>query len=165
MTPLNDVLRSGSRKVLAVDDCGRALTSTDVESEAERWRRLLGPEKAFAILLAENSIPSLKAYLGLIAANHAVLPVRADISTESLADLCARYSPAAVLAGADDIDIVKRYRSDIALHPDLSVLLSTSGSTGSPKLTRFSWAQMEANARAIISYLAIDESERAFAHL
>lgn len=42
-----------------------------------------------------------------------------------------------------------------ALHPDLRLLLSTSGSTGSPKLVRLSAANLDANAAAIASYLGL----------
>ena len=41
------------------------------------------------------------------------------------------------------------------LHPDLALLLSTSGSTGSPKLVRLSRANVVANARSIADYLGI----------
>ena len=36
-----------------------------------------------------------------------------------------------------------------AIHPDLTLLLSTSGSTGSPKLVRLTWRNIEASARQI----------------
>ncbi|WGX96046.1 AMP-binding protein [Nocardioides sp. L-11A] len=41
------------------------------------------------------------------------------------------------------------------LHPDLRLLLSTSGSTGSPKLVRLSAANLDANAAAIADYLGL----------
>lgn len=40
-----------------------------------------------------------------------------------------------------------------APHPDLALLLSTSGATGSPKLVRLSHRNVAANARSIASYL------------
>ena len=52
-----------------------------------------------------------------------------------------------------------------ALHPDLAVLLSTSGSTGSPKLVRLSHANLDANARSIVEYLEIGPGERAITSL
>lgn len=51
------------------------------------------------------------------------------------------------------------------LHPDLAVLLSTSGTTGSPKLVRLSHRNIEANARSIAAYLEIDSSDRALTSL
>jgi acyl-CoA synthetase (AMP-forming)/AMP-acid ligase II len=51
------------------------------------------------------------------------------------------------------------------LHPDLAVLLSTSGSTGSAKLVRLSAGNIVANARSIAEYLGIDGRERAITAL
>jgi acyl-CoA synthetase (AMP-forming)/AMP-acid ligase II len=48
----------------------------------------------------------------------------------------------------------------VALHQDLALLLTTSGSTGSPKLVRLSYTNILANARSIAQYLAINENER-----
>ncbi len=47
-----------------------------------------------------------------------------------------------------------------AIFADLAVLLSTSGSTGSPKLVRLSHANLQANAAAIASYLGLAGDER-----
>jgi non-ribosomal peptide synthetase component E (peptide arylation enzyme) len=41
------------------------------------------------------------------------------------------------------------------LHPELALLMSTSGSTGSPKLVRLSHANLSSNAAAIAEYLRI----------
>jgi len=52
-----------------------------------------------------------------------------------------------------------------AVHPDLAVLLTTSGSTGSPKLVRLSARNLAANAGSIVRYLEIDAEERAIQSL
>lgn len=46
------------------------------------------------------------------------------------------------------------------LNEDLALLLTTSGSTGSPKLVRQSYKNIESNTKAIIQYLGIAEEER-----
>jgi len=51
------------------------------------------------------------------------------------------------------------------VHPDLALLLSTSGSTGSPKLVRLSADAVEANARAIAAYLGLGPSDRSITSL
>lgn len=48
-----------------------------------------------------------------------------------------------------------------AAHEDLAVLLTTSGSTGSPKLVRLSRRNLESNAVAIAEYLGLSPEERA----
>ena len=51
--------------------------------------------------------------------------------------------------------------SKCELHPELALLLTTSGSTGSPKLVRLSRKNLESNAASIVEYLKLTESERA----
>src|SRR3546814_204223 len=46
------------------------------------------------------------------------------------------------------------------LHPDLALLLSTSGSTGLSRWVRLSASNLDANAAAIAEYLGLDESDR-----
>jgi long-chain acyl-CoA synthetase len=45
------------------------------------------------------------------------------------------------------------------LYPDLSLLLTTSGSTGSPKFVRHSYQNVEANARNVARVFEMNESE------
>ncbi len=47
------------------------------------------------------------------------------------------------------------------LHEDLALLMSTSGSTGSPKLVRLSHENLRANADSIATYLSITPDDRA----
>jgi acyl-coenzyme A synthetase/AMP-(fatty) acid ligase len=47
-----------------------------------------------------------------------------------------------------------------SLHPDLALCLTTSGSTGSPKLVRQSYVNLTSNAESIATYLKLDASER-----
>jgi acyl-CoA synthetase (AMP-forming)/AMP-acid ligase II len=51
------------------------------------------------------------------------------------------------------------------LNPSLALLLSTSGTTGSPKLVRLSFNNLLGNAASISEYLKLDSSERAISSL
>lgn len=46
------------------------------------------------------------------------------------------------------------------LNEELALLLTTSGSTGSPKLVRQSYRNIQSNAEAIAAYLELDDTER-----
>src|SRR5699024_2236692 len=59
----------------------------------------------------------------------------------------------------------RQVRPQHLLHPDLALLLSTSGSTGSPKLVRLSRANVVSNALAIAGALGLDASDRGVTRL
>ena len=46
------------------------------------------------------------------------------------------------------------------IHPELALLLTTSGSTGSPKLVRLTLKNLSANAESIAQYLHLTPQER-----
>ncbi len=57
--------------------------------------------------------------------------------------------------------IATKYVQDCSLFPGLGLLLTTSGSTGSPKFVRQSYRNLQSNTEAIISYLGISRNDRA----
>lgn len=57
------------------------------------------------------------------------------------------------------------HRLNRNFYPELAVLLSTSGTTGSPKMVRLSYQNLQANAESISSYLNILPSHRAITTL
>ena len=52
------------------------------------------------------------------------------------------------------------YGNEAVLHDDLALLLTTSGSTGSPKFVRQSYRNIQANMVSIADYLHLDQNER-----
>ena len=124
-------------------------------------------------LLARTSIdvPSILRYLGAFAARRAVALLDPSLEPAVLADLVERFRPAAVLG--TDSEPPPGYATDRAAgeawvrqdpggiqpHPDLAVLLATSGSTGNPKMVRLSRSAVLANARSIAEALGIGEDE------
>ena len=101
----------------------------------------------------------------MVNAGHAVMLVAPEQPERTLA-LEEIFSPEFRYGPVDgEWQLRPTSRLSPELHPDLTVLLSTSGSTGSPKLVRLSAACLEANARSIAEYLAIDGADRAITSL
>jgi len=139
-------------------------------------------QKLLVALLGDNSIGSLVAYLAALRAGHAIL--LANVSTDASLNqrLCDVYSPEIVLCSRARREMPTGYvaaQSPVAnieiafsqrplaatMHPQTAVLLSTSGTTGSPKLVRLSYQNLQANAKSIAHYLAIGTDETAITSL
>ncbi|MGP3982331.1 AMP-binding protein [Streptomyces sp. KR80] len=124
--------------------------------------RRLGPERRLVLLAGAHTVDALVGYLAALAAGHPVLLVPGD-NADSVRSLTAAYDPDVVLRQVADEWVLDERRKHSAhpLHPDLALLLSTSGSTGSPKLVRLSQQNVQANAESIATYLGIRDSDRA----
>jgi acyl-CoA synthetase (AMP-forming)/AMP-acid ligase II len=60
----------------------------------------------------------------------------------------------------NDYTLIKTNFPLVSMHPDLSILLTTSGSTGSPKLVRLTKKNLRSNAESIVKYLGITKNDR-----
>jgi acyl-CoA synthetase (AMP-forming)/AMP-acid ligase II len=121
--------------------------------------RRLGEERRLVLVAGANEVEPIVAYLAALAAGHPVLLVPGE-SPAALRALVDAYDPD-VVAGADGALEERREGSAHELHPELALLLSTSGSTGSPKLVRLSHENVQSNAEAIAAYLQIRPTDRA----
>ncbi|GEB61295.1 AMP-binding protein [Streptomyces gardneri] len=123
----------------------------------------LGPRRRLVLLPGANTVGALVVHLAALAAGHPVLLVPGD-HPEAVAALTSAYDPDVVIhpEPGDEWRIEERRAASAhTLHPDLALLLSTSGSTGSPKLVRLSYENLQANAESIATYLDIRDTDRA----
>jgi acyl-CoA synthetase (AMP-forming)/AMP-acid ligase II len=155
------------------DDAPALIAGDEVVSYAELAARVedaarrLGSERRLVLVAGANAVEPIVAYLGALAGGHPVLLAPAD-RPDVLDGLVAAYDPDVVVgpaaghgAGVTPAFEERREGSAHELHPELALLLSTSGSTGSPKLVRLSRANVQANAEAIGAYLQIRDTDRA----
>lgn len=138
-------LRSGSNTLTY------AALSARVGRAAAAWADV-GIGRRLVLLELTPSIEAVLEYLGALLAGHAVViapPGRADrIVTTFDPDTVGRTH-------ADGIWRLthRRAESSHRLHDDLALLLSTSGSTGSPKLARLAHTAVDANTEDIVDAL------------
>jgi acyl-CoA synthetase (AMP-forming)/AMP-acid ligase II len=113
--------------------------------------------------LTPTRIDAVEFYLGALAARRPLALLDPDLDHAALLALIERFAPvlvtgvtAAPPAGyrAGDAGWVRETPA-VEPHPDLALLLTTSGSTGNPKLVRLSRASVLANATAIGESLGI----------
>ncbi|HEX7745374.1 MAG TPA: AMP-binding protein [Micromonosporaceae bacterium] len=150
----------GDRSALITRD--GELTYRELAARVDATARRLGAERRLVLLAATNSVDSVVAYLAALSGGHPVLLAPGDRDA-SLQSLVAAYDPDVVAGPAGGGWAIDERRPGTRhdLHPDLAMLLSTSGSTGSPKLVRLSYDNLQANAEAIADYLGIRSTDRA----
>jgi acyl-CoA synthetase (AMP-forming)/AMP-acid ligase II len=116
--------------------------------------RELDGRRRLVVLETRNDVGTLVHYLAAMAGGHVVLPVSAGRDHTAILHT---YEPDVVI----DADGIHHGGRRHRLHEELALLLSTSGSTGSPKLVRLSHRNLLSNAAAIAEYLDIRETDRA----
>lgn len=126
--------------------------------------------------LCKNELGSLVGYVGALNARIVPLMVKADLDEGLLNQLIKTYMPDYINLPADMVErfadckivyenlgyalLKTQYDSVYPLNDDLALLLTTSGSTGSPKLVRQSYKNIESNTKSIVEYLGLSQSER-----
>jgi long-chain acyl-CoA synthetase len=138
--------------------------------------------KKLAFLGATNTVDSVLAYLTLLDAGYTVYLSNQDNDPGTVKGVTEHYAPD-LLVGYGSFDsstlpdyeglqtglglpvATRRTGSKSALHPDLALLLSTSGTTGSCKFVRLSHTNIIANASSIATYLGLTPNDRAITML
>lgn len=169
-----DLKKFGENDAL-IDDEGNRLTYQELDDEGGRIADAVG-KRCLVFSLCENSIGSAVGYISFL--NNRIVPVmlNANLESELLEKLLSAYCPSYLWVPdklENQFDRFERayralgyvllrtnYEIEYPLHNELALLLTTSGSTGSPKFVRQSYENIRTNTESIVEYLRIDESER-----
>lgn len=155
-----DLARHGERPALHTSRTGSPVSYAELDrrvADARRALEALTPPtgRHLVRLSPEATVEFVVAWLAALTGGHTTLlsrdPALGAAYTTSMEYDASGWSPTGTPAPA--------------LHPELRLLLSTSGSTGSPKLVRLSAANLDANAAAIASYLGLREDDVALTTL
>ena len=175
MTSFWNNLAAHANNVALLGDGGERLTYAELERAADELQTHVG-RRCLVFCLCENSPGSMLGYVSCL--RHGVVPLllAKDLDRALLQRLLDLYRPEFLYVPQAMVDrfpgfavrhVGFRYallQTDFAdpfpLHGDLALLLTTSGSTGSPKLVRQSYRNLDSNAQAIAQYLELDATER-----
>lgn len=133
--------------------------------------------RSLIFCMCRNTPEAVCGYLAFLEAGSVSLLLGDRLDGEQLDHLIEIYKPAYIwmdperteydaFSGSDPIVTMGSYclyktgYPQADMHEDLALLLSTSGSTGSPKLIRLSRNNLESNAESIAEYLELTQKER-----
>lgn len=162
-----------------ITEDGETLSYERLSEETEALAAII-PARCLVFNLCSNTIGSLIGYVSFL--NHGIVPLMLDehIDRELLDNFLTIYKPDYLWLPTDKTvefkgesvyssngyTLLKREDEHAyPLYGELALLLTTSGSTGSPKFVRQSYKNIQANTRSIVEYLAIGETERAITTL
>ncbi len=161
--------------VALVDENGKSLTYCNLNDEANAIAEFIG-HRCLTFILCRNAIGSVLGYTAFI--NNGIVPVmiNSHLDEALLKNLLAAYSPEYLWAPESLSDsftgmsveyesfgyvlLKTGYERRYRLYEELALLITTSGSTGSPKLVRQSYTNILSNAVSIAEYLDLDETEK-----
>lgn len=173
-----DLDKKERSKIAVIDDSSRSVTYGDLCDFTEESSKYV-PQRSLIFILSENKIGSLLGYTASL--SNRIVPLIISAKTEEglYTNLRDMYRPEymwvpnelvaqlgyEVIFSAWDYSLVKTGFPKVPLFEELSLLLPTSGSTGSPKLVRHSYRNIEANADNVRRLFQLTEDEKAMAIL
>ena len=165
--------------IAVVTEDGKKFSYGQLNDETEALAAFV-PGRCLVFNFCSNTIGSLLGYVSFI--NHGIVPLMLDedIDRELLDNFLDLYKPdylwlpsdkttefdGEIVYSSNGYSLLKRKDEHVyPLYGELALLLTTSGSTGSPKFVRQSYKNIKANTSSIVDYLKIDETERAITTL
>ena len=164
--------RHDAGKMAVKDDSGNQLTYGELVRVIEEFDRL-GLGRSIIFCLCENSAGSLAGYLAFLNNHQIPLLLGAGLDKELRERLDRIYTPAYYWAPSEKADgiegervfsfcgyvLVRTSHEPCPVNEKLSMLLTTSGSTGSPKLVRHKYGNLDANAENVAKVFGWTKAE------
>ena len=153
---------------------GTTVSYAELVRSANDWTSRVSHEhKQLIFFYVPRTQESIACLLGLLHSGHVVALLDPELKPQARQELESLYEPWACVspegdgAGSLQLSLSKQNERDeaSAVHPDVSLMLSTSGSTGSPKFAKLSRSAVLANVLDISNVLKITAADRGLAHL
>lgn len=165
--------KANKSATVALQEDGMSLTYGELISFCDEMDERIS-SRSLVFSLCQNSIGSLAGYVAFLSGHIVPLLLSAQLDKELLEYLLETYEPNYLwmpiemkteFSGKCMLEkygyvLVEYSQEQKEMTEDLALLLTTSGSTGSPKLVRQSYSNIESNAQSIAEYLELDETER-----
>lgn len=172
-------LKTYDSNTAVITEAGLTLTYAQLELAADAITEDMQPRK-LTFCLCENTIGSLAGYVGFMTRNIPTVLLDGSKDLGVILSLIDYYQPQYIwcptrrveelnrgcrVTEYENYTLLQNGEQDYEIHPDLLLCLTTSGTTGSPKLVRLTQRNLVSNAEAIAEYLHITVDERAITSL
>ncbi len=121
--------------------------------------------RALVFLVCKNEPEAIAGYIGCIRKRAVPVLINSTIDKDLFNSLKNLYRPNYILCPENFNDgeykLSLENKSPHEIFNDLAILLTTSGSTGSPKFVRQSYKNIQANTHSICEYLKISRNDKA----
>lgn len=171
----DELERFGSKTALI--EGGEKLSYADLQQSINDLKKYY-EERELAFLVCSNTMESVQLYFSLLQSHIPVALINGHLDQEHFQALVDTYRPYYVWEpesfneypkdesfGRYKLSRLSENKGAGELNEDLAVLLTTSGSTGSPKLVRQSYKNIQSNTKSIVTYLAITSEDCAITTL
>lgn len=157
-THFSQALEKFGKQAAVIDSEQRPVTYTELAQAADRMADQFGPQHSLVLIRSGYNLHTVSAYLACLRHQRVALLIDEQLPQAYFQELIRTYQPEVMV----DIDgsISSFPARARAVRKDLALLLTTSGTTGSPKMVMLSNDNLQANAKAICNFLPIDFKER-----
>lgn len=158
-----------------IDEVGNRMSYGSLNAKANELAKEIG-RRCLVFSLCRNEIGSVIGYTSFVNNGIVSVQLNSHLDEELLNNLMITYEPSFLWVPNDMIakfvnmqscyeaygySLLKtEYKTEYALNDELALLITTSGSTGSPKFVRQSYTNLLDNATSIATYLRLDSTER-----
>ena len=152
----------GGERVAFIDENSKFTTYFQLSQKVEYVvGKHFNFKRKLVVVEASKSLDTVIFYLACLKTGNPVLLVDFELDETLKQSLYYVYQPKMIVSCSAKDCSINSFAASRNLEEDLAVLLSTSGTTGTPKLVKLSHKNIQSNAESICDYLRMGSEDRA----
>ena len=166
---------------ILIDENSQKFLLKNIIEESDIFINSFLKKRELIFFLCNNTIDSISLYVSFIKKGVVPILINSDLEESLIRDIIDKYNPSYIFTPLTNQNYYLNYDEFLTynsfsvlksansfqteLDSELAILLSSSGSTGSPKLIRISYENLLSNAISISNYLNLNSDEIAITNL